>query len=204
MIIYGTRATKLIAELVPDKCPNCQTSMSLQMGVVQRYAHIFWIPSFPVGKTGASYCGHCKQSLTPKEMPPNLLATYNDLKSRTKTPVWTFVGLALFAGLVAYTVHATRESEAKDKLWVAAPVEGDVYSIKAGSSQYTLYKVAAIHGDTVSLVYSLYETNKMSGLLSLASREYDTELHDVTKADLMTMLKDGVIKDVDRSMKESR
>jgi hypothetical protein len=70
------------------------------MHVFQRYAHIFWIPFFPIGKTGASQCGHCKQVLKEKEMPSSLKMAFDDVKSRTKTPYWTFAGVAIIVVLI--------------------------------------------------------------------------------------------------------
>lgn len=65
--------------------------------VFQRYAHIFWIPFVPIGKTGASQCSHCKQVLKLKQMPGPLRLAYDNVALRTKIPFWTFIG----AGLVA-------------------------------------------------------------------------------------------------------
>ena len=88
MIIYGTKAKEILSEHVTDKCANCNTQNNIDIHVFQKYAHVFWIPFFPMSKTGLSRCEHCKQMLNPKEMPPNLLNAYETLKSSVKPPVW--------------------------------------------------------------------------------------------------------------------
>jgi len=90
MIIYGIRNKELIKEHITDKYPNCGTQNSIDMHVFQKYAHVFWTPFFPLGKTGVSQCDHCKQVLKLKEMPSSLTNVYENLKSQTKTPIWTF------------------------------------------------------------------------------------------------------------------
>jgi hypothetical protein len=97
MIIYGTKAHLLVTEGVAEQCAHCYSNNAIQMSVFQRYAHVFWIPFFPVNKTGVSQCIHCKQALRLKEMPAALRLSFDNLKLRTKTPYWTFSGLALIA-----------------------------------------------------------------------------------------------------------
>ena len=72
MIFYGTRAKVLATEIITDKCTNCGTQGSVEMHIVQQYAHVFWIPMFATVKKGVSQCSHCKQVLKYKEMPSNM------------------------------------------------------------------------------------------------------------------------------------
>src|SRR6185369_8201835 len=100
MIVYGRKATQIAKELIVEKCPNCGTMNSVELYVFQKYAHVFWIPFFPIGKTAVSQCAHCKQSLKLKEMPLELRTAYDHVKQQAKTPIWTFSGLALVVVLI--------------------------------------------------------------------------------------------------------
>ena len=104
MIVYGSKAKLLAKETLFEKCPHCGKPNSVEMHVFQRYAHIFWIPFFPIGKTGASQCAHCKQLLKLKEMPPDLRLAYDNLKAQTKTPIWTWSAAAIIGVLIIYGV----------------------------------------------------------------------------------------------------
>jgi len=95
MIIYGTRTKELASEWLNEKCPNCGEPNSLTMHVFQKYAHVFWIPFFPAGKIGISQCSHCQQVLKENKMPPEMKAALKEIKPRTKTPLWMFVGTAI-------------------------------------------------------------------------------------------------------------
>ncbi|SMD42886.1 hypothetical protein SAMN00777080_1453 [Aquiflexum balticum DSM 16537] len=89
MIIFGSKATQVASETINEKCASCGTPNSIQMTVFQKYAHVFWIPSFPMGKTSITQCSHCKQVLEKKEFSRNLNTNYEILKSKSKTPIWT-------------------------------------------------------------------------------------------------------------------
>ena len=42
-------------------------SSTVELSVFQKYAHFFWIPSFPLGKAALNQCSHSKQVLKQKE-----------------------------------------------------------------------------------------------------------------------------------------
>jgi phage FluMu protein Com len=117
MIVYGTRSKLLAKELVTDKCPNCGTQNSTEIHIYQKWAHVFWIPFFPIGKAVASQCGHCQQVLKEKEMTSSMQSITQDVKSKSKTPIWTFSGLALLAVLIVYGVIIDKQ---KDEIYAAA------------------------------------------------------------------------------------
>lgn len=104
MIIYGTKSTKLVVEPIGNQCLNCQTNHIIDIHVFQKYAHLFWLPLFPIGKTGASQCNHCKQVLRQKDMPASLKLSFYNIKAKTKTPIWTWTGLALILLFIAFTI----------------------------------------------------------------------------------------------------
>ena len=70
------------------------------MYVFQKYAHIFWIPFFPLGKSGASQCGHCQQVLKAKQMPSDVRLAYDNVAAKAKIPYWTFAGVAIIAIII--------------------------------------------------------------------------------------------------------
>ncbi|GGA97126.1 zinc-ribbon domain-containing protein [Puia dinghuensis] len=107
MIIYGWKSIQLSREPVAESCPHCQNYNTLTVYVFQKYAHVFWIPFFPIGKTGASQCAHCKQVLKSKQMPPTLRLAYDNVATQAKTPYWTFVGVAILAVVIVIGMLAS-------------------------------------------------------------------------------------------------
>jgi hypothetical protein len=201
MIIYGIRSKELTKETLTDKCTSCGSQHSIDMHVFQKYAHVFWIPIFPAGKTGVSQCDHCKQVLKLKEMPPSLKSSYESVKAQTKTPVWMFAGLAIFAALVVFGIITNQQKNALNAKLILAPQKGDVFEVKDEAKKYTLYKVDEVDGDTVFVRVSNFETNKLSGLRDIKKKgdsEYSEDVLALTKTELRQMLNKGDIMDIDR------
>ncbi len=201
MIIYGTRSKQLAKQMVPQKCSNCGTPNSVDLYVFQKYAHVFWIPFFPIGKTGASECSHCKQVLPLKQMPESLSASYEQLRSQEKTPVWMFSGLALLAVLVVAGIVTSKQKDVRNARLIAAPHQGDIFEVRTENRQYTLYKVHDVKGDSAFLQLSTFETNKISGLYDLKRKgeaAYTEELYSFSTAELKEMVKKGEIIDIER------
>jgi len=198
MLIYGTKNKEIAKEHLIDKCPQCGTQNSIDMYVFQRYAHVFWIPFFPIGKTGVSQCDHCKQVLKLKEMPSSMRTAYDNLKAQTKTPIWTFAGLALVAVLITIIIISDKKKAAKNAQLILTPQTGDIFEIKTKDNQYTLYKVNQVAGDSVFVQVNNYETNKISGLDDLKKKDYSQDVFGFSKAELKQMLEKGEIIDIDR------
>ena len=201
MIIYGSKTKQLAKEVLIDKCPHCGTQSSVELYVFQKYAHVFWIPFFPVGKTAVSQCEHCKQVLKLKEMPASLTTAYENLKAQTKTPIWTFSGLALVAVFIALGILNDKKNDEKNAKLVLAPQSGDIFEIKTRDNQYTLYKVENIEGDSAFIRANQFESNKISGLADLKRKgegAYSEFVFPVAKTEQKHMLEKGEILDIER------
>ena len=201
MIIYGSKTNQLAKDLLIDKCPNCGKQNRVELYVFQKYAHIFWIPFFPFGKTAISQCNHCKQVLKLKEMPASLTTAYENLKAQTKTPIWTFSGLALVAVFIALGILNDKKNDEKNAKLVLAPQSGDIFEIKTRDNQYTLYKVENIEGDSAFIRANQFESNKISGLADLKRKgegAYSEFVFPVAKTELKQMLEKGEILDIER------
>lgn len=199
MIFYGTRATSLGEENINETCPSCGTPNSVHMAVFQKYAHVYWIPFFPIGKTGASVCTHCKQSLELKQMPPAFKEKYERIKAHKSAPVWTFSGLGIIAVLIVIGIISSRITDGKVAKLVKEPKAGDVYELLIGS-KYSLMKVMEVSGDSVWVAESNYEAEYSSGLSKIKEKEDAFSDDEVlyTKARLAEMAKDGDIQDIER------
>ena len=201
MIVYGTRSSQLAKEMVPQKCTNCGTPNSVDLYLFQKYAHVFWIPFFPIGKTSVSQCNNCKQVLKQNEMPPALQSSYENLRKDYRPPVWMFAGLALVALLIIGATVADKRKNEKNAQLILVPRHGDVFEIKTKSNQYTLYRVQEVRGDSAYLQLNNYETNKMTGLAELKSKgdeAYSDELFSFSTAELKAMLEKGEIMNIER------
>ncbi|MBP6386903.1 MAG: hypothetical protein KA313_03505 [Pseudarcicella sp.] len=201
MIVYGSRSKELAKEISTDKCQHCGTQNSIELYVFLKYAHAFWIPFFPIYKTGISQCDHCKQVLKLEEMPYTLRESYENLVSQTKTPKWMFSGLAFVAILIIIGNINSHKNEEKKAELIQTLQSRDILEIKMKDDQYTLYKIDHVRGDSVMFQESNYETNNLKGIDDLKSKgdsAYSNEVFWVPKSELKMMLEKGDIVDINR------
>ncbi len=122
MIYFGTRASNIGNFDIPNsKCSYCEQSNTQRVSVFGKYAHIFWIPIFPIGKKAVAECMHCKRTIEQKEFDPELKKLYKENKGKAKRPFWHWLGLGLFGLLVAFTtiVGITSEKDPRSDLLTA-------------------------------------------------------------------------------------
>ncbi len=201
MIVYGQKAKVLATETLTEKCPNCGAIASVQLSVVQKYVHVFWIPCIPLGKTGISQCGNCKQVLKLKSMPQSFKDAYDAFKAQAKTPVYMYSGLGLIVLLFAWATYHGQQNAKQYALLITAPQKGDIFEIKTNENKYTLYKVDAVVGDTVFVRPNNFETSEESGLSDLKQKgdtSFGEETQPILKPALKTMLEKGDIVGVER------
>ncbi|MFT4024128.1 MAG: hypothetical protein QM664_10140 [Flavihumibacter sp.] len=198
MIFYGWRSTEIAADTTFEKCESCGTQNGVNIHILSRYAHIFWIPVFPFAKTAVSQCAHCKQVLSQKEMPQPLTIAAQNLKAAAKTPWWTFSGLGVIALLITMGMYKSGENQKKNALYIQQPRAGDIYEVKTKDNQYTLYRIDQVLGDSVFFEYNSYYVNKSSALYKLKEKEFSDEIVGYSQEELKTMLSHGEIIDIDR------
>lgn len=201
MIIFGYRSTLIANEQIPDACEHCGTINSLKVVVFQKYAHVFWIPCFPIGRVGATQCSHCQEVVESDKINGPLYKTYEDIKTKAKTPIWAFTGLALIAILIIAGLISNKVNDAKNAELIAAPKKGDIYEVKVMYNVYTLYAVVDVVGDSVFMIPNEYQTNKSSGLKQIKNKGFTAFVFDtlgVTKEEIRGMYKKNMIIGVDR------
>jgi len=119
MIIFGGRASHIGSFDIPDSnCSYCNEGDTQRVSVFGKYAHIFWIPLFPIGKKAIAECTHCKRTIEQKEFSPELKTLYKENKSKAKRPIWHWLGLGVFGLLVALIsiIGITAEEDPRSKL----------------------------------------------------------------------------------------
>ena len=116
-------------------------------------------------------------------------------------PLWTFSGLALVALAITWGAISSQQKKAENEKNISAVQKDDIYEIKKGYKQYTLYKVERVSADTVFMLVHQYETNKVSGLTDLKSqgdKGYAEGSIPFVKSELKAMLDKGEIVDIEK------
>ncbi|MNS25555.1 hypothetical protein D3C72_574510 [compost metagenome] len=72
------------------------------MSFYGRYAHVYWIPMFSLGRTVVTQCMHCKQVLEENQFSPTIKDTRELLRPETKIPFTHFIGLGIIGAILLY------------------------------------------------------------------------------------------------------
>lgn len=201
MIIYGSKVTHRETAKIKGTCPNCASEDKMRVDIYQKYAHIFWIPLFPLNKVGYAECSQCKYGMVERNFPSAVGTQYNAIRSKVKLPIWTFSGLFIIALIIGIGVVEGKQKDSKNEKLIENPQVGDVYEYKAGASEYTLIKVNQVDADTVYLLFNDYQVNRSSGFKKIREQgndAYSDEPFPVLKEDLKEMFDTGKILNINR------
>jgi hypothetical protein len=103
MIISGMRSPKIGEfEITDTICETCGKQSINNITVLGRYVHVFWIPTFPAGRSVVSTCEECQFTCKKKKFSPQLKRRYEQHKKQVKRPIWHWSGSILIALLVTW------------------------------------------------------------------------------------------------------
>ncbi len=164
MIFYGRKASRLKdGQLRNVTCPSCDTNSTMTYSIFGKYAHIYWIPTFPMGKENIIECDNCKQTFKVKELPEQIKNKFKLENQDVKTPFWNFTGLAIIACLIMSVIYISKQDGIDSLEYIKAPKSGDVYTIKGSEDDFiSTMKVIKVKQDSVVVVYNEYESDGYS------------------------------------------
>jgi zinc-ribbon family len=198
-MIFGSKVKQLSNEARPNlSCPHCNTTGKMTVGVVNKYFHVMFIPTFPTGKTGFSQCGHCKQILEEKDMPANIRSEVFNIKQDSKTPYWMYSGLFGFALLMVFGSISGKKNDAENAQFIDAPAVGDKYHIKNDFRDFTIYRVNNVTADSIYFDLNNYSVTKRRGLYKIDKEENYVPGGAMSKAAAKQLFEAHTIEDIVR------
>ena len=200
MIIFGSRATHLRSQKMPTaSCPNCKTKGSLTASIFSKHAHVFWIPTFPMGRTGVFECQNCHMGFKKKSLGDDAKLEYKNINGTVKTPIWKFSGLALLAILIGFVIYSGKMKDEKVAEYVQNPAMYDTYTFKTESNYYSTFKIVEVFKDSIYVNYNTHETDKLSGVRKIdLKKNYENQIYVLTNAEINSMFDAGHIENIDR------
>lgn len=201
MVFFGSRASKLKEGRISNvKCTNCDTQTSMDYSIFGKYAHIYWIPTFPTGKKSVFECTNCKRTFKKKELTQQIKHKF-ELENKPSFPIWYFSGLAVIIGIIFIGIWISKQNDLDNEDYINAPQVGDVYSVKGNQEgYYTLAKVTKVTNDSLHLIFNDYETDKRTGVNKIDKDEnYTVGRFNYSRAEILALFKDNIIYDIDRN-----
>ncbi|MCL5244646.1 zinc ribbon domain-containing protein [Cellulophaga sp. 20_2_10] len=199
MIFYGSNSSHLKSKLTRQiPCSNCKETSKFNVEVYGKYAHLYWIPIFPIGKTGAAVCTNCNTVFEPRQMDHNLKLEYKNVKGEAKTPIKHFSALFIIGLLIAGFSFSSFLDGKNTEDYISEPQVNDVYRYKTEDSNYSTMKIASI-SDSIYIMDNEYYTDKKSGISEInLAKNYTKEQYGYTVEELKDLYKDHIIYQIDR------
>lgn len=172
MIFYGTNSSVLANGTLHNiKCPHCENVTDFTCTVYGKYAHVYWIPFFPTGKTSIAECNHCKASYKIDNNVPEIKKAF-DRKWETspvKTPVKHFSFLFLIGALVVIGFIVGLKTDSDTEEFAKSPKVNDIYLEVTETGKYSCSKITKVTKDSIYVLQNNIEYDKESGVSKLIS-----------------------------------
>ena len=175
MIFFGTKAKIVPGDIVSGMpCPNCQHTEFRSFGL-QKYFHLYWIPTFPTGRTVGLECTNCKHALVDADMPMQVEGQVREKVFAGRSSIPMFTGSILIAVLVGFLWNAVQQDNAEEAAWFAEPQVGDYWVVdysRIGDGEidaeypYGLMRVVELDGEMAYFEVSTTVYNKPMGVQS--------------------------------------
>lgn len=200
MLIFGTNGKVLKQELGANvKCGNCGQVNTTQLIVIGNYAHLYYIPFFATGKTGKTFCAHCKYVCNENQLGPELKALIKDAKKRSAIPVWFFTFFIVAPTVVFLIIFSWNRWKDQKARLISEPQIGMKITIKAGKEEYMRAQLNRIEGDSLFFNLNKFTSNRESGFNKIDTPENYTDLEIIfLKSDLKEKYNKDEITDVDK------
>lgn len=201
MIIYGYNSSNIGNTKPPSlKCPSCENTGTTSLHSFGKYATLFWIPMFPMGKKIVSECSHCQAAFEKKQMPDDFNLAIQNLKDQSKTPLWNWAGLAIVACLFIWGGIQSRQHDSDILVHLENPAANDTYNVKQDNGNYTSFKVSRVANDSIYFRMNNYEIETSNGLSELDEDEnYGDDIYSMHKSRLKELFNNNDITDISRN-----
>jgi C4-type Zn-finger protein len=104
IVIYGTKIVPVGVDESFVKCPVCESHQHADVMVESHYYHLYWIPVFPYDKTATIICQNCGLKRTSMEISENWFSDYREIKKRNRHPLYSYIGVAFIALVIALVI----------------------------------------------------------------------------------------------------
>jgi hypothetical protein len=195
MIFYGTRSSNIKnGELRNVTCPHCQVNVSMNYSVFGKYAHIYWIPFFPIGKTNIIECRSCKASYDLATVDQSIKEKFKKEQEQNpaKTPLTHFSWLIVLGIGVAFAVYSSFKEGSDTEDFIKNPKVGDVYyyEMPKMTGHYTTFKITRIGKDSIFVMDNNMEIEGKDDVVNILDEKNYTYPDGYSKVEFKDLCKD--------------
>ena len=196
MIFAGSNSVKLKGGAIKNiTCPNCDQYTTINYAIRGKYAHLYWIPCFPMGRIAFFECQYCKRLFKLPELPQTIKTKYEFQKQGVKTPMWFYSGLFVLGFLIVMLIGFAANKENATAQQIANPEINDRYGIKGDENgHYSVMKVIKVTPDSLYVIYNDFNVNETFKAKSLnPNQNFTTTPVGFTRAEIQDRYNRGAI-----------
>ncbi|AOW20231.1 zinc-ribbon domain-containing protein [Urechidicola croceus] len=199
MIFYGTKGSLIHTEQTQSvKCNSCNQQSQHTVSIFGKYAYIYWIPIFPIGKKGVSECNHCKATFEKKDMSEQLKLACQNINTNVRTPLKYWSGMAIIAALIGFAMYSSNQHKEDVAQFIESPLAGDIVEYKTNDF-FTTFKIMSVTSDSIFVIDNDYEIESKSAIYKIDKDEnYTTEPYSISRTRYKELFTDKTLLDIDR------
>ncbi|WP_159638093.1 hypothetical protein [Sphingobacterium composti Ten et al. 2007 non Yoo et al. 2007] len=184
---------------IEGACSKCQSENSLVVKIHQKYLQYKSLSIVPIGKRFEISFGNCYNNLTVEQLDNNTLTSYQNSIKNVKTPLWTFSWIFVLIILVFCCIAFVLYNKSRKVDLIKNPLIGDVYEIKEGKRQYTLYKVVSVNEGKVDVIINEYTADNVKAIDDLFDRPYLNDTISLPITSLLNLIDVGRLFEIHRN-----
>ncbi|WP_035648370.1 zinc-ribbon domain-containing protein [Flavobacterium sp. ASV13] len=199
MIFYGTKAANIKNDQVLNvDCSHCDSKVTMRYSIFEKYAHIYWIPFFPIKKLIFAECNSCKKTFERHELPTPTQQKIDRSKGKVNSPFWMFSGLMIIGAFVLYGFYSSVQTTKDTENFIQSPKIGDVYLINSSTGFYSTMKLDEISKDSLVLLINNMEIDNKEEIGKIDLKENYVNKKTIAKRELQKLLTENKIYEVVR------
>jgi zinc-ribbon family len=195
MIFYGSRAKSIkTGKIRAVLCPNCEKETDMVYDVYGRYAHVYWIPFFPISKTNVVECNSCKATYDLKNLDEKVKQKFQRETevNPTKNPIWFFSGLFGIIAIIGLVVFFNYIDKNNTNDFGKNPKAGDIFYETTPKGAYSTSKILQVTKDSISVLQNNMETDQKTSVDEIAAKPENYEYPvTISKKYYLEMIKNG-------------
>lgn len=202
IFFYGTKASNLKdGQIINVDCPNCDTNVSMIYSIYGKYAHLYWIPFFPIKKVTLAECNSCKKTFEKIELPANIQTKLDREKEKDggiKTPIWMFSGLILVAAIAILCFYNSHQTDLDSESYVKNPKVGDVYFFNSAEGHYSTMKIDQVSKDSLIIFVNKMEIDSKTDIDKIDIAQNYKETYSISRKNMLKLYNEKEIYEVKR------
>ncbi|MDQ6469523.1 zinc-ribbon domain-containing protein [Flavobacterium sp. LHD-80] len=200
MIFYGTKSTHIKNDRISNvDCPQCNTAVSMNYSVYEKYAHIYWIPFFPIKKLTFAECNSCKKTFEQKDFSSPIKQKIHYSMGRISSPLWMYSGVFIIAALFLFGMYSTVQKGKDTSDFIKDPKAGDVYFLDSNKGFYTSVKVSEVSKDSLTIFLNDMEIDNKTNIDKIDVEKNYKNKSVVAKKEMLKLYSENKIFEVKRN-----